>query len=93
MINEITPNNFDLFINKLRSEQSVLKEGVTKSQLSTLYNLVVIKDNIASFIWYILTGILVIQNSQSYINSIKCNRNEGLLKELVKEEEEKQKKS
>ena len=30
MINEITPNNFDLFINKLRSEQSVLKEGVTK---------------------------------------------------------------
>jgi len=92
MINEITPGNFDLFINKLRSEQSVLKEGVTKGQLSTLYNLVVIKDNIASFIWYILTGILVIQNSQAYINSIKCNRNEELLKELVKEEEEKTKK-
>ena len=44
-----------------------------------LYNFVVLKDNIASFVWYFLTGLLVIQNSNSYIQTMKCVRSETQL--------------
>ena len=45
-----------------------------KKFIPDLYNLVVIKDRIAEFLWYMFTGYLVIQNSNSYIMSIKCKR-------------------
>jgi len=114
MINEMTPENFDLFIAKMGGkeggigpivEATTVKEGPPlpsappmggggkrykqkggatrepsilrrdyKKHLGELYNLVVIKDKIAEWFWYILTGYLVIQNSNSYIMSIKCKR-------------------
>ena len=107
MINEITPENFNLFIAKMGGKQggitslpvgetvdttpsapkmgggrkykqkgggpSILSSGY-KKYLPDLYNLVVLKDRIAEWFWYILTGYLVIQNSNSYVNSIKCKR-------------------
>uniref|UniRef100_A0A6C0JBX9 Uncharacterized protein n=1 Tax=viral metagenome TaxID=1070528 RepID=A0A6C0JBX9_9ZZZZ len=74
MINEITPENFDLFINKMGVPPNSILGVDYKKYIPDLYNLVVIKDKIAEFIWYMFTGYLVIQNSDSYINSIKCKR-------------------
>ena len=45
-----------------------------KKYVPQLYNLVVVKDRIAEFFWYGLTGILVINNSHTYITSMKCKR-------------------
>ena len=106
MINEMTPENFDLFIARMGGKQggigpivnaevvvepsappmkggrkykqrgggpSILSSDY-KKHLPELYNLVVLKDRIAEWIWYVLTGYLVIQNSNSYIQSIKCKR-------------------
>jgi hypothetical protein len=75
MINEMTPENFDLFISKMGSPPNSILSTSYKKYIPELYNLVVIKDKIAEFLWYIFTGYLVIQNSNTYIMSIKCNRN------------------
>lgn len=79
MANEITPDNFNLFMDRLGGKNSIKKEAVSEDNIATLYNFVVLKDNIASFIWYILTGLLVIQNSNSYIQTMKCVRSETQL--------------
>jgi hypothetical protein len=76
MANEITPDNFDLFINRLGGKNSIKKDNISDDNLSVLYNLITLKDNIASFLWYVLTGLLVIQNSNSYIQTMKCERSE-----------------
>ncbi len=113
MINEITPENFDLFIARMNGKNggvealpvskaepvvtpsaSPMKGGRRKQKggnspsilssnykehLPGLYNFVVIKDMISEFIWYALVGNLVINTSNSYIQSIKCNRSAGEL--------------
>ena len=113
MINEITPENFDLFIARMNGKNGGVealpvakaepvvtpsappmkggrrkqKGGNSPSILSSnyrehlpgLYNFVVIKDMISEFIWYALVGNLVINTSNSYIQSIKCNRSAGEL--------------
>ena len=115
MINEITPENFDLFIARMAGKNggvealpvakttpqsqerfsernqaggrrkqkggnspSILTSNY-KEHLPGLYNFVVIKDMISEFIWYALVGNLVINTSNSYIQSIKCNRSAGEL--------------
>jgi hypothetical protein len=79
MINEITPENFDLFINKMGTPPNSILGESYKQYIPKLYNLVVIKDKISEFLWYMFTGYLVIQNSNSNINSIKCKRTAGEL--------------
>ena len=78
MINEITPDNFFLFLNKMDGkEHSILNTDPNnhyKKYVPQLFNLVVIKDKIAEWLWFVLTGALVISNSHSYIMSIKCKR-------------------
>ena len=74
MINEMTPENFKLFINKMDSSKHSILSRNYKEYIPDLYNLVVIKDRVADFVWYILTGALVISNSYSYIMSIRCKR-------------------
>jgi len=77
MINEITPDNFFLFLNKMDGKHSILNTDPNnhyKKYVPQLFNLVVIKDKIAEWLWFVLTGALVISNSHSYIMSIKCKR-------------------
>jgi len=109
MINEMTPENFDLFISRLAGKNGgtddlpvaiaepvptpsapPMKGGKRRKQrggsntsilapdykkyIPDLYNFVVLKDKISEFLWYILTGYLVIQNSNTYIMSIRCKR-------------------
>jgi hypothetical protein len=75
MINEITPENFDTFLYKMEESDSILNDYIKDDDKDDLYKLVVIKDRVADFMWYMFTGYLVIQNSFSYIMSIKCKRN------------------
>ena len=109
MINEITPENFDLFLSKMGGKDGGMdslpiaeavpvdkppeasmkggrrrykQKGGGPSILSSkwkdheaeLYNLVVVKDKISEFIWYLLAGGLVIQNSYNWIININCKR-------------------
>jgi len=79
MINYITPSNFDLFLSRMSGDPSAADDNSILSESyeeykAKLYNLVVIKDKVSEFLWYILTGALVISNSNTYIMSIKCKR-------------------
>ena len=120
MINEITPENFDLFIERMNGKNGgvealpvaqaepvvtpsapLMKGGRRKQRggnntsilssnykehLPGLYNFVVIKDMISEFAWYALVGNLVINTSNSYIQSIKCNRSADQLGAYVENE-------
>tara|TARA_B100000683_G_scaffold136110_1_gene132881 strand:- start:211 stop:1053 length:843 start_codon:yes stop_codon:yes gene_type:complete len=114
MINEMTPENFDLFISRMAGKNGgtdelpvaiaepvptpsapPMKGGKRRKQrgganpsilapdykkyIPDLYNFVVLKDKISEYLWYILTGYLVIQNSNTYIMSISCKRSAGEL--------------
>lgn len=115
MINEITPENFDLFINRMEGKKGGVQEIIDpeivnnsniddssikkgggkrkryfksqkggsatnilnenyKNYIPELYNLVFIKDKASEFIWYVLTGALVIFNSHTYVLTTKCER-------------------
>ena len=63
-----------------------------REHLPGLYNFVVIKDMISEFIWYVLVGNLVINTSNSYIQSIKCNRSADELGAYVENQLENPKK-
>ena len=81
MINNITPNNIKEFFYKAETSKLFInKVQEDKTNYPKLYNLVIIKDAIAEYIWYLLTGALVISNSYSYIMGIKCKRNISNLK-------------
>ena len=118
MINEITPENFDLFIARMNGKNGgvealpVAKAGPVpsappmkggrkkqrggnstsilsadyKQHLPGLYNFVVIKDMISEFIWYALVGNLVLNTSNSYVQSIKCKRSAGDLGAFVEDQ-------
>ena len=70
-------------------------KGLKGNDFDDLYDLVVLKDRIAEYLWYMLTGALVIQNSHSYIMSIKCNRSaselEGKLANIMNNPKKKKK--
>ena len=118
MINEITPENFDLFIARMNGKNggvealpvakaepvpsappmkggrkkqrggnstSILSSNY-KDHLPGLYNFVVIKDMISEFIWYVLVGNLVLNTSNSYVQSIKCKRSAGDLGAFVEDQ-------
>ena len=92
MINEITPENFQIFLSKMSGSKHSILNSNYKQFVPQLYNLVVIKDKIAEFIWYILTGALVISNSYSYIMTIKCKRSVSELEGKLNKAMEKDKK-
>lgn len=82
-INEITPENFDAFIGRMR-ENKLLSTKATE-YIPQLYNMVMIKDNIAKLIWYLLTGCLVISTSYNAIMGIQCERSAAQLEAKQKQ--------
>jgi len=82
-INEITPENFEAFIGRMR-QNKLLSSGASE-YIPKLYNLVVIKDIVAKLIWYLLTGCLVISTSFNAILGIECNRSPAVLEAKQKE--------
>jgi hypothetical protein len=63
VINEITPFNFELFLNKMNKD-NLLKSGYrNKPAYHKLWEFVVLKDSIAEFMWIGLCGALVISTT------------------------------
>ena len=73
MINEITPENFNTFMEELHSNR-IIGEGASK-YFPKLYKLVTLKDCISEFIWFILVGVLVITTSYNALTQIACTKN------------------
>ena len=74
MINEMTPQNFFVFLQKMGDAENSILSPDYKRFIPDLYNLVTIKNSVSKFVWFMLTGILVILNSHGYIMSMKCIR-------------------
>lgn len=86
LINELQPDsptvvrydsNFDLEFERL-AKANIFKEG-WKDKTRSMYNLVVIKDMVASMTWYFLTQALIIATSFNGIMNINCIRSERTL--------------
>jgi len=73
IINEITPYNFELFLNKMNKDK-LLKSGYRKkSAYNKLWEFVVLKDSIAEFMWIGLCGALVISTTFNALMEITCD--------------------
>ena len=73
IINEITPFNFELFLNKM-NKGKLLKSGYkSKPAYHKLWEFVVMKDSIAEFMWIGLCGALVISTTFNALLEITCD--------------------
>jgi hypothetical protein len=87
LINEITPNNFD----RVWTSMSYLfNDGVANNiDLKTqLLNFIRLKDIVAEFIWYMLTGGLVTSVGYNYVVNAGCSQSVKDMKRRHKEYEE-----
>lgn len=81
MINEMTPDNFSLFFEKM-TKQGIIKDRKNLPErdelMIKLYNGVLIKDIVAKTIWYLLAGLVSI--SIAYNNvltmTLECKKSE-----------------
>jgi hypothetical protein len=75
LINEISLARFDEFWSNMKS---IFKpEMYNEKQELELYSYVRLKDNVAEYIWYILTGILVTSVSYNYVVNKGCKLSVG----------------
>lgn len=87
LINEVTILNFSEFFNRFNKaglfNQNFIKEEESKDIFpqNEFYNYIILKDQIAVFLWYLLTGLLVTSVSYNYIVSSAC---ETSVKEMEK---------
>jgi hypothetical protein len=67
--------------------KSLFRSGVenNKQLKESLYNVIVLKDVVAEFMWYILGGLLVSSISYNYIITSDCNISQ---KEMQKRHDE-----
>ena len=96
MINEITTGpkgNIVDFVNHAAAPgPDRLFNSNYKKSLPDLFNLVVIKNLIAKFIWYILVGGLVISTSYNSIVNMECRRDSETQKQLDAADKKRQEK-
>jgi len=78
LINQIVPDNFNQYwetLTPLMKDKYKNNKGEETMLLKqTLFDAVVLKDNIGEFLWYIYTGILLISIVQYYIVSNNCTK-------------------
>jgi len=73
LINEITPANFSTFWEEMSGVMR--KEAVNNAGLKqSLFSLVVLKDSVAKFVWYLLAGVLVISIGYNYLINTGCTQ-------------------
>ena len=85
VINEMTPNNYEDFMKSLSDNKTSIlsKDYSTKPGYNELYKLVVIKDLIAEYIWYVMAGFLTISISSHSISNIQCEFSPAEMKKTV----------
>ena len=82
LINEFTPATFEdtiTAINKTQGQPVI--DTKNTSNLYKLYNLVLLKDTVSEFLWYILTGALVASATYNFITSSPCRRSVAYMKQ------------
>lgn len=80
LINEITVDNFDYFWDSMKGvfKQSAYENDTLKNNL---YSMVVLKNTVSMYIWYILTGILITSISYNYIINSGCKASAAEMQE------------
>lgn len=95
LINEVTAENFDNFwkdTEPIRSPES--KEGDNNKLKERFMKLVKLKDIVGEYVWYMLTGSLVIAVGYNYIIASTCSPSvENIKKQAAAYEEERQAKN
>lgn len=88
LINEITPTNFETFWSEM---SGVMRQGVVNNMglKESLFSLVVLKDSVAKFVWYMLAGILVISVGYNYIINTGCTQSAADMQKLHSQYEQK----
>jgi hypothetical protein len=79
LINEITPTNFDVAIEKLKPIFNTLSSDYS-TNIAKLKKMVLLKDEVSRFIWYVLTGGLVVSLSNMGITTSRCEKDVGQVK-------------
>jgi hypothetical protein len=101
LINEITPDTIDDFWKNMwplfrESAQTGGPEGTDNPLKERLGNLVILKELVATFCWYILSGMLVTGVSYNYVMGAGCSRTAAEIKKrhekFLREEAEVRKK-
>ena len=87
LINEITVDNFEYFWNSMKG---VFKDSVYENDTfkNNLYSMVVLKNTVSMFIWYILTGILITSISYNYIINSGCKASAAEMQQRYAEYEQ-----
>ena len=89
IINEITPENWDQWMEKTALPKLFKKQyTVNKNHpdIARLYNLVSIRDLMGEFIWLILAGFLVITTQTNAIYSINCKGETSKMEQKIAEQ-------
>lgn len=87
LINEITPDNYQEFWDSMRKGNLLTSKA--NDFKDKLRELIIMKDIVSEFIWYILTGIIITTLSSNYISSVKCVPSSEYLEKKHKEWETK----
>lgn len=87
LINEITVDNFDYFWESMKGvfKQSAYENDTLKNNL---YSMVVLKNTVSMYIWYILTGILITSISYNYIINSGCKASAAEMQQRYEEYEQ-----
>ena len=73
LINEITMNELPFWWKSMK-QANILKSTASEEDYNKLQGYIKLKDNIAEFVWYILTGGLVTSVSYNYIINSGCKQ-------------------
>ena len=95
IINEITPANFDTFWTKMKifMKNGVYSDNSENGLKEKLRSIIRLKDIIAEYIWYLLTGGLVSTIGYNYIVNAGCSQSVQNMKSTTADYQEKTKKT
>ena len=89
IINEITPGNWDQWMEKTALPKLFKKEyslNKNHADIAKLYNLVSLRDLMGEFIWLILAGFLVITTQTNALYSINCKGESSQMEKKIAEQ-------
>jgi len=73
LINEMTHVNYKIYLETMAKDGLLVKGYANLPAYNKLWTLVGVKNSFADFIWYILTGALVISNTYNALLDITCS--------------------